>query len=155
MGFSSKWNAYMLFILWPFLSVIYAIVNYRSKWAKNIIWFFCCFFGYTFVISNEGMDANRYRDFLVELHTSEISFGDYFHGVYNGDIGRGDYLEPTIRYIVSRFSDDYRILYAIFGFIMGYFYSRNIWFLLDEVSDRIKPYAIPFLVMLYSWYLFG
>ncbi|MBK8502220.1 MAG: hypothetical protein IPL46_08435 [Saprospiraceae bacterium] len=94
---NNRWSAYLLFLIWPFFSVIYAVVNYRSPWAKNIIWLFSGFFGFTFVISNEGMDANSYRSYLEYLYESDITFSEYFVGVYQGIYSRGDYLEPAIR----------------------------------------------------------
>ncbi len=144
---SNKWNAYILFLVWPFFSLVYAVLNYRSPWAKNVAWFFSGFFGYTFVISNEGMDANRYRSRLIELHASDLSFLDFLSGVYSGIYGRGDYLEPTLRYLVALFTDDYRVLFAIFGLVIGYFFSRNIWFLIEESQGKIKAIALPFLIM--------
>jgi hypothetical protein len=145
---NNVWFAFTSFLVWPFFSLVYAIANWRSPWAKNIVWLFCGFFGFTFVISSEGMDANRYRDSLIQLHNSSIGLRDYFIGVKEGVYGRGDYLEPMIRYMVSFFTDDYRVLFMIFGLVMGYFYSRNIWTLLEATGGRIKPYAYPLLGLL-------
>lgn len=140
-------HAYATFIVWPVLSLVYAIVNWRSKWSKNIIWLFCGFYGYTFTISSEGFDASRYRDSLVHLHNSDISFGEYFRKVSDGEYGRGDYLEPLIRYLVSIFTDNYHVLFLIFGLVMGFFYSRNIWTLLEIVGRRLKHHGFPVLMM--------
>jgi uncharacterized membrane protein len=140
-------SGYVLFFVWPLFSVIYAISNWRMPWAKNITWLYCCFFGFTFVISNEAIDANRYSDSLSKLHKSGIGFIEYFDKVKEGLFGRGDYLEPMLRYLVAIFTDDYRVLFAVFGLIMGYFFSRNIWILLDGSGGRVKPHASPLLVM--------
>jgi hypothetical protein len=145
---SNAWLAFASFLVWPFFSLVYAIANWRSPWAKNIVWLFCGFFGFTFVISTEGVDANRYRDYLTELHRSNITFREYFERIKAGELnGRGDYLEPLIRYLVSIFTDDYRFLFAVFGLVMGYFLSRNVWIILKEAGGRIKHHAVPYLVM--------
>lgn len=144
---SNAWLAFASFLVWPFLSLVYAIINWRSPWAKNIVWLFCGFFGFTFVISNEGVDANRYREYLFELHTSNIGFFDYFQMVHSGEIGRGDYLEPMLRYAVSLLTNDYRILFALFGLVFGYFYSRNIWILMEQCGERIKHQAYSFIIL--------
>jgi hypothetical protein len=40
-----------------------------NPFAKNIIWLFVAFYGhFTMVISDEGMDANRYNDNLLPSH---------------------------------------------------------------------------------------
>lgn len=139
--------AYILFWIWPLFSLIFALVNYRSSFAKNIVWFFSAFFGFTFVISNEGMDANRYRDYLIEYHHSEMDFSQFWSGLQAGTIGRGDYYEPLLSFFVSRFTDDYRFLFAIFGLIFGYFYSRNIWYLIEKSGKQIKTIAVPFIIL--------
>ena len=41
-----------------------------------------------------------------------------------------DFVEPLISTIVSSFTSNYKILFAIYGLIFGFFYSRNIWILL-------------------------
>ena len=66
-----KLYAYFLFLIWPFLSILIALYEYRQKWSKNVIWLFVAFFGYTFVISNDTMDANRYRDQFIEVSTTD------------------------------------------------------------------------------------
>jgi len=56
--------AYATAVVWPFFALVFAMINYRSVFSKNVLWFFCAFFGYTFIISNPEMDANRYKTFL-------------------------------------------------------------------------------------------
>jgi hypothetical protein len=145
---SNAWLAFASFLVWPFFSLVYAIANWRTPWAKNIVWLFCGFFGFTFVISNEGIDASRYSSYLLELNKLDLPFLEYLSKINSGELyGRGDYLEPIIRYLVSTFTVDYRILFLVFGLIMGYFLSRNIWTILSLGGDRIKHQAIPYLSM--------
>ena len=143
----SKSHSLVLFLLWPFLGLLFAMLNWKSDWAKNIAWLFCGFYGFTFVISNDGMDANRYRDSLIELHNSNLTIWEYLYGVWNADYSRGDYVEPMIRYVVSCLTDDYRVLFLCFGLFMGFFMTRNIWFLLSRVPKSIDFLGIPFLVI--------
>ncbi len=139
-------HKYFLFLAWPFFSLFYSFFDYKSRSFRNILWLFTIFFGYTFVISNEGMDANFYRRTLEEFHNSQISWSSFMALLIEGQVGRGDYIQPIITFLVSRFTDDYRILFALFGLILGFFYASNISILLNEVDKRVPIHAIPFLI---------
>ncbi|MBK9255865.1 MAG: EpsG family protein [Saprospiraceae bacterium] len=131
--------AYLIFMVWPMLSAFMALLNYRSKYSKNIIWLFCAFFGYTFIISDPYMDANRYKSWLVEMHKkSDEPYVKLFvepykdKGIYAGT----DIYSHVLTLTASRFTDDFRLFFALIGLIFGYFYSRNLFLLLSHIKDK-------------------
>lgn len=134
---NNNFYAYVLFILWPLLALLFAIKNYKISWAKNIIWLFVIFYGYTLVISNEGIDANSYRDAFLEAHKANYSFSDWRENLFTEELGNVDLIQSFINFILSGFTDNYNILFAVYGFIFGFFYSRNIGFLLDRVETNL------------------
>lgn len=158
---NSRSSIYLLFILSPFLSLLKAFAHPERKWAKNVVWAFFVFFGSTFVIPRETMDAASYRDRLIEAHESNWSFSDFTATLYNTEIFQGetDLLEPSIKWIVSKFTSDYRVLFLFFALIYGYFYSRIIWFVLDEF-DSFKGIFYSILIISFCivspiWYISG
>jgi hypothetical protein len=141
-------ESYVLWFLFPFLSLIQAITHYKESWAQNILWLFIIFYGFTFVISNDQLDASRYSKALVHAHQQEAtSVADFISLLYNEETNYVDIVQPLITFLVSRFTADARILFAIFGFIFGYFYSRNVAFVLSFVNERVKKEAIPYLLL--------
>lgn len=140
--------AYLLFFILPLLSVAVSIKRHRALWAKNIIWLYCAFFGFTFVIGNDKSDVNRYRDSFLSIIQRDMGFGDYFNYLL-GSESSFDYLQPIIMYIVSLFTKDFRIAMAVFGAFFGYFYSRNIWNILSHVKGRIPRFSV-FLLAIFS-----
>ena len=144
---NKKFLPYLTFLIWPLFGLIYAIVNWRLPWSKNIVWLFCGFFGFTFYIPPDGPDANRYRDYLIDFHYSGTDLWQYIPEVLQGRHGKGDMLEPMLRGVIGHFTEDHRILFCVFGLIMGYFLSRNVWFLLEKVKGKIPIVAFPFLWM--------
>jgi len=139
-------NEYILFCLWPLFSLITALINYSKKSSKNILWLFCIFYGYTLVIANNKMDISRYRDwFLLISRNPSTSFLDYFNLMETHFFG-SDIFFPAVSYLVSRFTKDPRILFAIFGLIFGFFYSRNIWLLIARSGEKLKPFAIALII---------
>ena len=136
----------LFFCIWPFGALILSFIKYSKKWTKNLIWAFVVFYGYTFVISNDTMDANR---LLTRFETAVQFKGDihaYFLNLFILTEGNINFLEPFIHYLVALFTDNFQILMAVFGLIFGYFYSRNICYLIDYVKPSgISLYNKVFL----------
>lgn len=139
---------FFLFLLLPFAALLAALRSYKAVNAKNMVWLFIIFYGFTFVYSNQNMDSSRYANNLVDLYKLPVnSLGDFFTLLYSKEANYVDVLQPLITFLVSRVTDDARILFAIFGVFFGYFYSRNVWFLLSFVQTKVKKEALLFLVM--------
>lgn len=151
-------TAYLLFFIWPFFSLIFAIVNYKSRFAKNIVWLFCGFYGFTFVLFDDG-DAYRYKEWFEGIYSNNYTIYEFIGALSSGVIGRGDYLEPLISYFVSQFTEDYRILFLAYGLFFGYFLSRNVWFVIERFDSDLKKVIIPFLIyfiiVLPVWHISG
>jgi hypothetical protein len=123
-----------------------SIRNYHAPWSKNVVWLFVVFYGYTMVISSEGMDANFYRDDFLRMAQSDISLDDFSNMLYGGEENYVDIMQPLISFTVSRFTSDHKILFLVFGIIFGYFYSKNIWYLIENTSAGFRKEIIPFII---------
>lgn len=143
-------NHWYLFILFPFLAGILAVKNYHCTWAKNVIWAFVVFFGFTFGMSEETSSGNataditRYAQEVKDLYKKDLSFAQIVN-LYqdNEDI---DVLKLTLAIGISRFTDNQQVLTAIYGFIFGFFFSRNFWFVLNRINGKIKTAAMLLLI---------
>jgi len=137
----------ILFLFSPIISLIVALRNFGSTGSKNLMWAFVVFFGFTFVIGNQ-MDSTRYSASLARMATQPIdNLADFLSLIYEKESGYVDVLQPLLTFAVSRFTDNDRVLFAIFGFVFGFFYTRNLWFLFSFVEGKIKREAIPFLLL--------
>ncbi len=148
----------MAFIIWPFLALIESVRNYREPWAKNGIWLFVIFFGFTFV-PREGSDSMGYITRLQELHNSDLSLSQVLGMLYVDGSRYLDVIQTLITYLVSRFTGDYRILYAVSGALFGFFFSRNIWSLIEASEGRLGTIEKILLVLIAMviplWYING
>ncbi len=146
-GQSDKFASFVVFIFWPLLGAIYSFRHYKFKSSANIIWLFTVFTGMTFGFS-EGSDSTRYADNLVELHSrTNYSFSEFWEYLIGESSGSIDIVQPVINFLVSRVTDNGYILFGFYGLIFGYFYSRNVWFLIDKVKGIIKIEALSFLIL--------
>jgi hypothetical protein len=147
------YSHWYLFLLSPFLTAILAVWSYKASWAKNIIWAFIVFFGFTFGTASESStgsktsDVFRYTNELAEMHKKNLTFPQ-IQKLYknNDDI---DILRLTLAIGVSRFTDSSKILLGIYGLIFGFFFSRNIWFVLERLEGVIKPLTILLLIVFF------
>lgn len=146
---TTKKNSIVLFLLWPFFALVYAVRNYKAGWAKDIIWFFVIFHGFTLTFHNIGeetIDANRYQDKFIAMAASDATWETITASFYNAEEQSLDVLETIIIFLLSRLTSNTHILFAVFGLIFGYFYSRNIWYLIDRAGKSINPSNIPVIV---------
>ena len=143
----NKVYAYLVFLIWPFFSFFMAFYDYRKSWSKNLVWLFVAFYAYSMVISDEGMDASRYRDQFIEISASAGTTNSIVADIYADDSQTVDYLKPLLDQIVSSFTTNYKILFLIYGLIFGFFFSRNLWLLLDRAEHKITKISILLLIV--------
>lgn len=147
------------FLLHPFFSLIYYLKNFRKKNAKNVIWLFTVFFGFTLAIGKEsqGSDIVGYMEEIPLLHGKVFSLSTavkYF--LASGEI---DIVRTFLSILVSRFTDNGYYLVIVFAIIFGYFFSRNMWFVLDRLKGKLKPFIVLLIIVLFLvvpiWFLGG
>jgi len=133
---SSARHYFFLFILWPFLALIAALTNYSQKDAKKVVNLIHIYYGLSFVFGAEGyVDAVGYAIQLRETAARPIS--DFFKilgGLYSTDTSV-DIVASLIAFIISRFTDSYRILFAVYAAVFGFFYLKSIDLLHDQHKE--------------------
>ncbi|SMO41601.1 EpsG family protein [Fodinibius sediminis] len=142
----SGYYAAMIFLVWPLLAVVSAFWNHNSKWGKNILWAFIAFYGFTFAIGAEsqGSDIVGYVAQVERLHTVEMTMTGALE--YYQQSGEIDILRTVIAVVLSRFTDSQAVLTLVYGIIFGFFFSRNVWFILDRLKGSIKPISLLLIV---------
>jgi hypothetical protein len=152
-------NNFILFLFSPFIGFIQAIKHYNEKWAKNSVWLFIIFYGYT-MCRPEIMDSSRYVSKLKELYNTPLNWDVFIANFYSEESSTVDIYQPLITYILSLVTDNGNILFAVFGILFGYFYSRNIWLLLDfsknqQMNKIMIAIIISFCCVIGFWNLNG
>ena len=145
-------NAFFYFIVFPFYGLIQAIKNYRLPWAKNMVWLFVIFYGYT-MFRPEGMDSTRYALKLERVYSEDRTWNNFVASFYSVDENGNaavDIYEPLMTNFVSLFSNNGSILFAFFGLVYGYFFSRNIWFLIDEFKAQLQSKLVFILLIAFT-----
>ena len=138
----------IIFFINPLLSLVVSGRDYLSKYFTNIIWLFCTFYGYTFYPIRNTMDSFRHReDFLRWASERNMTFDYFVSRLYGDDVSFVDVLFPLLKFVVSRATDNPNIFYGILGCLYGYFFSRNIRFILNHYKLKVDKYSLVFLFM--------
>ncbi len=157
-GFDRKerMGLFAVFLVWPAALLYKSIRFYRSSHARNALLFFIAFFGFTFVARHNN-DAFRYIEWFQDIRATNISLKEFFSLLYSEDTSYLDVVEPLLAFIVAQFTGDHRVLFAVFGLVLGYFYTRNIWYLIDKAPGEHSIYAklllLTFAVTVPFWNL--
>ena len=138
-------NAIVLFFLSPILGVIQAFKHYKEVWAKNSVWFFVVFYGFT-MYRPEAMDSNRYVERLKFLYNAPVNWDSFASSFYSDEGTTLDIYQPLVTYVMSLFTNSGNLLFAVFGIVFGYFFSRNIWLLLDYTKGKKMNAALWILL---------
>ena len=152
-------NNIVFFLLSPFLGFIQAFRFYKEDWAKNCVWLFVIFYGYT-MYRPEFMDSSRYITNLISLYNMPLTWDVFIASLYSDESDKVDIYQPLITFVLSRFTKDGNILFAVYGIVYGYFYSRNIWMVLDlckgaKIERALWLIIIIFICVLGFWELNG
>ena len=157
---SYKKGTLMFYFLWPLAGLYFAFRNYRNDWSKNIFWFFCIFFGYSFIIGqSDSTDSFYYANIFAQYTHSNLSLRELLDSFYSESSSFVDIASPLISFLTAQITNNPRVLFSIFGLIFGYFYSRNIWFILEHIkgnlSNTILLFVIAFILINPIWNING
>lgn len=133
------------FLVLPFSSLVISFALYRRKWAKYLFILFGMYFGFSFVIPsskvNDASDSEFYAMELHKYHINPISFKELVNGFYSVDTLQSDIYQPLATWFVSIFTDDYHVLFAVFGLVFSFFLGKIIWLMIDISEVKLIGFA--------------
>ena len=152
-----KW---IFFFISPFFSMVFSFLDFTSANAKNIFWAFCTFYGLTYAIGIESSSSDITR-YVLELQLlfqqDQYSIADIIN--YFIASGEVDILRTILSYIISRFTDSQPVLTMVYGFIFGFFFSRNIWYIFSFIGQKLtlleKILILSLILVVPIWLLGG
>lgn len=131
--------------IWPFGGLLYSIFYWKNSNIKNIIWLFCVFFGAVFIYNTGSADSVRYAKYFE--NAAVLSFQNIISSFYEKK-GIIDLYVPLVSYFISLFTANVQILFTFYAFVFGFFYSRNICYLIDKIEKKNNIY-IGILLIFY------
>lgn len=129
---------YLLFLINPLFGFFATLGDLKSKSSYVIFLCFTILFGVCFTVPS-GRTADFTGDgavYRLRFDRMAAKSGDDFEKVYNEYIqfeeGEKDFYVTAVSYLVSRFTDNYHWVFAVFAFVFGYFMLKSFRFLTDR-----------------------
>jgi hypothetical protein len=98
----------------------------------------------------ETMDSSRYVTKMQELYNTPLNWDVFIANFYSDETGTVDIYQPLITYFLSLFTNNGNVLFAVFGILFGYFFSRNIWLLLDFSKQQSMTRMMVIILVAFS-----
>lgn len=102
----------------------------------------------------EEKDSSRYVEKLQTLYESPMTWEVFKASFYSDEGKTTDIYQGLVTYVFSLFTNNGNILFGFFGLVFGYFYSRNIWHLLNE-ARRTNMKGIHWLLIFSFAFVIG
>lgn len=148
----NKSNFFLLYLINPFFALIREIQNLEKTSLPHVLMLFCAFYGSSQMLGEAGVrykDSSAYRDRLIEFHDKNVSLETFKSSLLDGET-TFDIVIPLIIYFTSLFTSEAKILFLICGLIFGYFYGKNIEFILQNLSiDKYNKFLL-FLILVFA-----
>ena len=142
---------YISFLIYPLWSLFLSLKYFRIPQAKNLFWLFCIFLGMIHIYFPEGaggFDGARYAQRLIDLHQQPVSIENFTDSFYE-DGEFVDIYQPVVTYLFSIVTDNPRWLFILFAIVFGFFYSRNLWFVLEKFPPTLG-FSLILLTIFYA-----
>lgn len=139
----------ILFIISPFLSTIYSVRRMNTKSSYRIFFLFAVFFGMSFTISlDHGFDGSAYIGWFEDYSKTPTNFEylDGLEGFLTFDEGKKDYYFDTLAFYISRFTDNYHVMFMFAAIVFAFFALKSLRFLTKEEKF---DFSIASLILVY------
>lgn len=133
----------ILFVFLPFLSFFYSLKRLNTKSSFVVFYLFAILFGMAFTVpisptAEIGIDGIFYRSSFNEAKlVSELEFIDGLNSFLTFDDGKKDYYFETISYYLTRFTDNYHVMFMVFAMVFAFFGLKSFKFFIEETGPKV------------------
>lgn len=146
----------LLFIINPFLGFFYSLRDIKTISSYRIIYLFFLLFGLCLTVTSQqwieedsyyldGM-FHRYDFEQIKNETSQ-EFKEKIISISKGESKNKDYFDVTIKYVISRITDNYHILFFTIAVFFCFFSMKSLKILLQ--SPNFKNNSLIFIILFY------
>lgn len=148
-------NNIFLFLLSPFLGLIYAFRSLNTKTSYRIIFAACIVFGVCFTVNNVRTDGSGdgitfRQEFENYQGLSEQAFLTKLDSFWEFDDGEQDMYFDTVAFLVSRVTDNYHVMFMVFAIVFAFFQLKSLRYFSSSDNYR-NSICCFFLLALFLW----
>lgn len=153
-----KGNKLLLFIISPFLALLYSLKSMNTKSSFVVFMGFAICFGMAFSTKSyeslagaAGLDAERYRlDFENSAQMTTSEFFSKLNNYFLFTEGERDFYYVSMVYFVSRFTHNYHWLFMAFAIVFAFFQLLSLKKLVENVNWDGSLFCI-LLALFFTW----
>jgi len=124
---------YLILLIWPFGAFLFSLTDITSKSSRVIFFIFCLLFGLSFIPKNQTADSySYYLEFIQNGNLTLNNLKNIYLDYFSFDGSQRDLYSITMVFIVTRFSDNYHLLFFAYSLIFTYFYISAFGFMLKD-----------------------
>ena len=147
----------VLFLISPFLSFLYSLRTMNAKSSYVIFFLFSILFGLAFTVAGNRYDAVYYIDgIFYRMNFEEYVRSSYFDFAndwreyisFKGDIK--DFYFNTIAFGISRVTDNYHVMFAVFAVVFAFFQLKCLSFFTKEKNYQNCIFTL-ILALIFTW----
>lgn len=140
-----------IFFIQPFIAFLMAITRLKSKYSFTVIFLFFVLFGFTFLAQNQSADSYRYiKEFNKYIFSGVTHYQNDIKDYFTFESNIKDIYVITSYYLISRFTDNYHILMALWAAVFSFFYLRAFRFFVDRPEFK-KSLVVSLLAFLFLY----
>lgn len=146
----------LLFLISPFFAFLYSLKSIKTKSSYFVFFLTSVFFGMAFSVpsgrgwAGVGFDGQVFREqFENYKNISNWEFTEKFIGFLAFDEGKKDYYFDTVAFYISRFTDNYHVMFMVFAIVFAYFSLKTFKFLTieEKFNSSIVSYILVYFFM--------
>ncbi len=152
---------YILFILWPFLSLVLNFVNLKidnlnsyRNFGRNLF-LFIGFFGLNyFVLVSGNSDDKRFQEVFLLFRSRIHEISQLYDYIYNSKAPL-EIVFPILTFFASKFTGSLTIFFLTLALVFAFFYERNLRFLLKftTIKDiRVLRYILFLFLFVFPFW---
>lgn len=150
---------FIVFLLNPIIGLLYSLKRINTRGSMVVIFSFFLLFGLSFTVDSVlfSDDATRqYLDGMSHRATFELYAGmtwsDFISSLKGAFIGEGerDFYAPTIKFLVSRVSDNYHLFFLVISLVFSFFCLKSFEYLVKDPAydNSWIAYALAYMFLL-------
>lgn len=150
-GIASK---VILFLISPILSFLYSLKKINTKSSYIVFFLTATLFGLSFTVisgkTESGFDGEHYRSiFEAYEYTNTLEFREKFIEYISFQSNFKDFYFDTLSFYISRFTNNYHIMFAIAAMVFSFFSLRSLRFLTrePEFTSTFSTYLLTYLFL--------
>lgn len=143
---------FVLFLISPFVSLLYSLRNLNKKSSFWVVFGFCVCFGLAFNVGLERFEGSgdgiTYRVQFEQYRTVSTSeyLGD-LKSYLEFDEGAKDFYADTVSFLVSRVTGNYHFLFMVYAIVFAFFQLKALRFFVSANAQN-KPFSLYVLCLL-------